>query len=808
MSLQSKFLTLSIKRQICITIIILTIFSIIVILSLICAFSYEILKEDYKQKKLYFFNKYKEYVESCFYYQNFCLLQYEEIIKRMQSQICNFLQTSFTYSYSSINFNPINDDVIETVSMQESEKNLTKKTNSDNYDILFFYCYFSYFSFCYMIQYFISTIYEKLSSIIMTHDIEKSFNIPGYNIPILTSPLIVSVKNSAIFSFNASRIYESIFNIFGSTQIDAQKIGEYYDEKINNILNYMYKMLMLYFSGQIFLFEHMLGKVFNEILKSENIPKINFNDKNSVMEFAKITSGYYSSINYATNKFSLISSLNGDYYYFETTIIDNFLYFINNRLYLDLDISFIPLYSENNTIISPELCIIFILKQCRYQIDKDEINKIYNLIKKGESTIKDCFIDKENIFNNQLEINDIFDLNFYIFLSINNVVNQGVIRRGKYPLYYLKYSYPNYSVLKEFKSDYLLSDQIDYYMFSNFKEPIEFSDLVLQNCKNCFFMIMIIVLYGWILCFCINLLIYSRVVKQLTEPIKKLQEAIETSSIKDENIFKYEYDYTINELFLTCKELLTGQIDKNNNDNGLGQFNISSISKDKIKDIDNNKYQKNLIINNNIVNQLMSQQQNMNDFSKNIRVNEELENNNIFKKTKKNKRNNSNILQDNLIGFISLDNNKKENLSDIKQNENNNNIKQNINNEERERQIFKKLFQISEYFLYYRNKVESNYISLNNNTSKDQSFKSTNQNINESLNINSKIRKTFIRGDTYGKIDNKENNISINMMSNKSLTYLWFMEAKKKKNKSLNYNIGNNYDELFEDYIPYQDNDE
>ena len=95
----------------------------------------------------------------------------------------------------------------------------------------------------------------------------------------------------------------------------------------------------------------------------------------------------------------------------------------------------------------------------------------------------------------------------------------------------------------------------------------------------------------------------------------------------------------------------------------------------------------------------MSQQQNMNDFSKNIRVNEELENNNIFKKTKKNKRNNSNILQDNLIGFISLDNNKKENLSDIKQNENNNNIKQNINNEERERQIFKKLFQISEYFL-------------------------------------------------------------------------------------------------------------
>ena len=152
MSLQSKFLTLSIKRQICITIIILTIFSIIVILSLICAFSYEILKEDYKQKKLYFFNKYKEYVESCFYYQNFCLLQYEEIIKRMQSQICNFLQTSFTYLFFEKNFKSIDSDVIETVSMQESEKNLTKKTNSDNYDILFFYCYFSDIDFCEFIR--------------------------------------------------------------------------------------------------------------------------------------------------------------------------------------------------------------------------------------------------------------------------------------------------------------------------------------------------------------------------------------------------------------------------------------------------------------------------------------------------------------------------------------------------------------------------------------------------------------------------------------------------------------------------------
>ena len=75
MSLQTSFLTLSIKEQICILIIFLTLFSIIVILCLCCSFSYEILKEDYKQKKLYFFDKYKDYIESCFYFQNFFLLQ-------------------------------------------------------------------------------------------------------------------------------------------------------------------------------------------------------------------------------------------------------------------------------------------------------------------------------------------------------------------------------------------------------------------------------------------------------------------------------------------------------------------------------------------------------------------------------------------------------------------------------------------------------------------------------------------------------------------------------------------------------------
>ena len=54
MSVPSKFLTLAIKEQLWITILILTLFSALVILCLPGSFSYEILMEDYKRKKSFF----------------------------------------------------------------------------------------------------------------------------------------------------------------------------------------------------------------------------------------------------------------------------------------------------------------------------------------------------------------------------------------------------------------------------------------------------------------------------------------------------------------------------------------------------------------------------------------------------------------------------------------------------------------------------------------------------------------------------------------------------------------------------------
>ena len=73
MNLKSCFLTLSMKEQLCITIISLTIFCIIVIISICGSLAYEFLKEDYRQKKLYFFEKYQDYIETCFFFSKFLL---------------------------------------------------------------------------------------------------------------------------------------------------------------------------------------------------------------------------------------------------------------------------------------------------------------------------------------------------------------------------------------------------------------------------------------------------------------------------------------------------------------------------------------------------------------------------------------------------------------------------------------------------------------------------------------------------------------------------------------------------------------
>jgi len=135
-------------------------------------------------------------------------------------------------------------------------------------------------------------------------------------------------------------------------------------------------------------------------------------------------------------------------------------------------------------------------------------------------------------------------------------------------------------------------------------------------------LIILIIVYIWGNCLLVSLFIYNKVIIQIISPINNLQQALLSNSIKDNKIFEYEYDEFINDFFLTCKELLTKQIDKSSKEKVIDNLNHHLISKEKSKDSEENKYAKNLRLNNDILKNLMNQQKSLMDFSKYIETNE------------------------------------------------------------------------------------------------------------------------------------------------------------------------------------------
>ena len=792
MSFQSKFLSLSMKEQICLVLISLTLFCILVILSICGSLAYEILKEDFRLKKLYFYEQYKEYIESCLLFQNFYLLQYEEIIKRIQKQIWEIQQTFSIYDFESNFQNFEKEDILSKIE-HDSYYSINNNININNNFL--YYTYFSdSISHCLSIENELYKQYNTLSSLLFSHNIYDSFRFPMYEVPIMTSPIFFNINCYTMFSFNFWKMKDKIMEICGN-EINLSKIFNYYNEKINDAKININEKLLLFFTEKPSLVEHMFDKILGEINK-----EVPYKNLDSYLEYAMPLSGYFTKIDYSNNLFYFINDIEELYYYYyiESNLIEKYIYFINNKISSFIDMYFIPLFSENNTIISPELCVLFQLKQLNFFLEEKEIEELFNNINKGESIINKCF-SNNNILDNQEELKTIFNLNFTSFLYVRNyTIKHGIIYLENSTYYFVKYTYPNYNSLKEFNSDYFLLEKINYYLFASFREPINFANHYCNISLNCFYLIIIIIVYIWVLCLIINLIVFNKIIGQLTEPINKLQEAVESNSITDENIFKYEYDDIINELFLTCKELLSGEIHKN--DIGCNNFSIISIPKDKenIKNI----HLKNLRINNDILNQLISEKQNIFDCSKNIKKNY------LYKDIKMNKYINDKQSRAHNTNVFFDDNNNKDEINKKSVNKITDKIKYIKNNEEKEkedREPYIKLFKINEYYYNYLGKNKKNYIYIINNEINDET-KSLTTKINKdnmlknSIKLDSKINKTIKRGESKN-INNVNENISINLMDNNDITYLWYMKEKKSRNISLNYNISENYIELFTEYI-------
>jgi len=791
MCFKSKFLNLPIKNQIYITIIALNIFCLLVILSICGSLAYEILKEDCKQKKLYFYEKYKEYIESCFYFQNFCLLQYEEIIKRIHMQIGENLHILSIFACSQT-INLDNDNKLKVIEFDPRD-DLEEDSNENEY--IYFRC-FSDELLCNFMEYNIIEQYNTLSSLVSSHNINKKFNMPMFdNIPIIKNPIFYEVYTYSVFSFDLSKLLSRFKDIFGKVE-DVGILEVFLDYLLDKNFDELNDIFHLILINPQPLIEFTFNKTINKI--KEEIPFYKESYESNTYSFFIEVANYFPKIDYGNNQFNIITG-NEEflvYFYIETKIIDNYLYFMSNKLSSYIDIYFIPLYFGNNTIISPDLCILFLLKQEEFGITQKEVDELYDKIIKGEATIKDCINDAE-ILKKQLEIDNIFNLNqsFFIFIS-NSSIKEGIINLDNSSYYFMKYSYPNFNALIEFKPEYFYKDQINFFLFSSFREPIKYSNLFYQISLNCFYLIILIIIYIWSICLIINLLISIKVIKQLIVPIKNLQETLLSNSIKDKKIFEYEYDEFINDLFLTCKELLTRQIDKSSKGKGIENFIHSSIiSKEKIKDIEENKYSKNLKINNDIMNKLLKEQKSLMDFSKYIETNE---NDNLENDLDKSNKSSLNIKKVNLDNIGDIDNNKVK-FNKILQNKNSTQFEKE-EKEKENRESFKKLFQISEYFYYFLENNTKKLISISDNEINSE------KNINLKNEKSSQINNEQVNSNYHKlikKFDNNDNmkGYSINMIGKTDMTYLWYMEAKKKNNKSLNYKMGIKYDELFMDKV-------
>ena len=465
MSLSTRFLSLSMKEQICITIIALTIFCIGVILIVCCSLMYEILMNDYEQKKLYFYQRYKEYIQSSFYFQNFYLMQYEEIIHRIQKQIWRIQQATSIYH----NVMPIQNYSPYIKNMSETSHNYTEYdlTNDINKPYIYYISLLNNEEYVDYIQFFVLRNYQIFSRSIITHDIYEYFRIPGYNVPILEKePLFYNQIFLALFGFNHRTISNKLKELN-----DTLKEGETLKETLYRTLKqkqYYFKnstgKYMEFIIDKLDIFSQMFTKFWNEI--NSYSPEI-FKDLTIANKYSDILSSYISSIDYGNDNISILSKdTQNNYYYSEINTIPNLLFFLNHNITYSLDMDFIPLNFGEYKILSPDLCALFKFKQKFLSGNNLSYDDIYNDIHKYESNIESCLIKPELLIQ-QEEIKDIFDLDLGKFIDSTNLIFQGIFNlipdNEEYPFYFMKYSFPNYNSLKEFQSEYLLSNQTNYF---------------------------------------------------------------------------------------------------------------------------------------------------------------------------------------------------------------------------------------------------------------------------------------------------------------------------------------------------------
>jgi len=209
------------------------------------------------------------------------------------------------------------------------------------------------------------------------------------NIAIMEDPVFHESLSYSLLSFNLPKLLKQYKKIVGNEN-NVNLLYNYLDTKVINFFDEIMASIDLILINPHPLIELFFDKPINNI--KQEIPNyINLYNIKALYSLLRISS-LFPKIDYGNNQFSLIelNDILSLCIYIESNIIDNYLYFMNNKLYSFIDLYFIPLYSENNTIISPDLSILFLLKQVEFQITQEKLDELFEKIVKGKSKIQDC----------------------------------------------------------------------------------------------------------------------------------------------------------------------------------------------------------------------------------------------------------------------------------------------------------------------------------------------------------------------------------------------------------------------------------
>ena len=769
MGLKKTFLQLPLNSQIYLSIMLIIIANLLIIIFLSQVFTITQCNYLKSRKKEYFSVMFQNIMESNVYFMNLCILQYENLIKTFNYQLYLYLHDEdILINFAMLNVNNIFQfDTNKINLILDPSKNITNNYSySNTSEILYIYYYSDN-----------KSILPSLGQLVITNGLSylnqikgiRSFRIPFYGDLFTMGEFLISFsKYNALFTLNCSKILD-VIELFGG---DMDKYMKDIRSKEDTSFNYYKKFFDSYVKKELPFIDLMYELKYNIFSDYKNIE-----DENIKEDYIRNQSIFFQSINFKDD-----TTLFYDKWNPKTTRFQSF----NNLIYKYLDFLFlqlsnkislysIPFNHDTSDTISINLCYFFLLKQIVYlnitsddigiKFDKNFLDNIYNEISnKGNISINDCKIEKyysknkDQLIPNGDNFKKYYDLE-YIYNSYIYLLNK---KDSNSIIYENKFSYPNYACLKDLFPNFFSFQQIDFYSFSfgnQINKMINSSNQIYSNIR--FLMILILVL-SWIIFLFIFMVITTRIIKQVTEPIIKLTEIIDLNNLNEkiinENIFEYKSDDDINEFFLMCKKLIDGEIKDNNFKN-----------KENIEINSNN----NMIINNKMILELIENQKSLNTADKEIFLYRQAYINDM--KNKKHKT------------YKSSNNNRKEKVSQgqqvhfnlMKVNSSSKNIDNQLINSNND--LYSEVEENGgdpNNMKFYENLLNmADYIYNGRDKEKTNKRNKLRMNISHTSIVNPNMLKLGSASNI--SINNKNDNDNKNIRKSKYITYSWYAYAKK-----------------------------